>query len=129
MNGNKVLLDTNIIIDIFTGNQKVIQKVENIKIPLVSVITIGELYFGAEKSQHTKRHLKQINEFVNISDVLVINIATTKIYGKLKNELKIKGKPVPENDLWIAAICIQHKLSLMTNDKHFLVFDNLDLIK
>jgi tRNA(fMet)-specific endonuclease VapC len=127
MSGKKYLLDTNIIIDLFIGNQDIEKKIKQLKTPIVSVITIGELYFGAEKSQQKSKHLKQVNEFVEICTILDIDLATTKIYGKIKTALKIKGRPIPENDLWIAATSIQHNLTLATKDKHFTEIEDIDL--
>ncbi len=127
MSGNKYLLDTNIIIDLFIGNQETKQQIQQLEIPIVSAITIGELFYGAEKSQQKPKHIKQVNEFVEICVILDINIATTRIYGTIKNALKLKGRPIPENDLWIAATCIQHGLILVTKDKHFAEIENLVL--
>jgi tRNA(fMet)-specific endonuclease VapC len=123
------LLDTNIIIDIFVGNQEIDNQIKSIKRPVVSAITIGELYYGAEKSQQKSKHLKQIEDFVQICQVLAVDVDTSTIYGKIKNELKKKGKPIPENDLWIAASCIQHNLVLITDDNHFLEIENIKLRK
>jgi len=127
MSGKNYLLDTNIIVDLFIGNNEIKQQMDLLKVPIVSAITIGELYFGAEKSSQKQKHLKQVDEFVEICTILDIDITTTKIYGKIKNELKKKGKPIPENDIWIAATSIQYDLTLMTKDKHFREIKGLDL--
>lgn len=127
MSGNKYLLDTNIIIDLFIGNQETKQQIQQLEIPIVSAITIGELFYGAEKSQQKSKHIKQVNEFIEICVILDVNIATTRIYASIKNALKLKGRPIPENDLWIAATCIQHGLMLITKDKHFAEIENLVL--
>lgn len=71
------------------------------------------------------KHLKQINEFVAICTIYDIDLETSKIYGKIKNELKKKGRPIPENDLWIASTCIKHNLMLLTSDKHFSEIEKL----
>jgi tRNA(fMet)-specific endonuclease VapC len=51
--------------------------------------------------------------------------STARVYGKIKDELRIKGKPIPENDVWIAAIAKENGLTLLTKDNHF---DNVDSI-
>ena len=61
MNGKKNLLDTNIIVDFFTGKKEIKQQVNLFDKPIISVITAGELYFGAEKSTQKQKHLKQVN--------------------------------------------------------------------
>jgi tRNA(fMet)-specific endonuclease VapC len=51
--------------------------------------------------------------------ILVSDATTARIYGSVKNALRIKGQPIPENDMWIAALAIQHDLTLLTRDAHF----------
>ena len=63
-----------------------------------------------------------VDEFTGICTILDIDLATTRVYGKIKNELKKKGRPIPENDLWIAATNIQHNLTLVTKDKIVLIY-------
>ncbi len=48
-------------------------------------------------------------------------------YGEIKNLLKEKGKPIPENDIWIAAIAKEHNLVLITKDKHFRLVDDIKI--
>jgi len=57
---------------------------------------------------------------------LELNLITAAYYGKIKNNLRLKGKPIPENDIWIAAAALQNNLTVITRDKHFL---EIDLIK
>ena len=49
-------------------------------------------------------------------------------YGEIKNSLKEKGKPIPENDIWIAAIAKEHNLVLITKDKHFKLVDDIKIV-
>ncbi len=127
MSGKKYLLDTNIIVDLFSGAREIKGLIESLEGPIVSAITMGELYFGVEKSQYRAKHLKQVGEFAGICTILDIDLATAKVYAKIKNELKKKGRPIPENDIWIAATSIQHNLALLTKDKHFKEIRGLDL--
>ncbi len=118
MNGD-YLLDSNIIVDIFRGEAKAISRVKKLSVIRVSVITIGELHYGAKKSNQTPKReseIKQLEEMVNILD---ITKSTAKIYGQIKDQLRAKGKPIPENDIWIAATVMEHQLTLLTKDKHF----------
>jgi len=50
---------------------------------------------------------------------------TAKLYGEIKNRLKVKGRPIPENDIWIAALAQQYSLTLASNDGHFSEIENL----
>ena len=53
---------------------------------------------------------------------------TARHYGQVKNQLRVKGRPIPENDLWIAAVARQHALTLVTRDKHFSDIDDLPTV-
>ena len=118
MNGS-CLLDTNIIIALLSGDtslQKHIQNTEEIFIPIIAV---GELYFGARKSKRIKENIVRIDEYVASSAVLGCDTQTAQEYGLIKNRLRERGRPIPENDIWIAAIAKQHNLALVTRDEHF----------
>jgi tRNA(fMet)-specific endonuclease VapC len=60
-----------------------------------------------------------VNEFLAKCNLIVADEKTANIYALLKTALLSKGKPIPENDIWIAAIAKQHELKLVTRDKHF----------
>jgi tRNA(fMet)-specific endonuclease VapC len=126
MNG-KYLLDTNIIVGLFAKEPKIhthIAKAEEILIPCIAV---GELYYGAWKSKHKEKNLEQLDEFTGSNTILACNTDTAKIYGNIKNQLKEKGLPIPENDIWIAAIARQYTLTLATKDAHFNAIENLKI--
>lgn len=120
MNGNNYLLDTNIVIGLFANEPTITEKInsipDNIFIPS---IVIGELFYGAEQSTRKNENLKKIEELAESSLILDCDVDTASLYGKIKNQLKLKGTPIPENDIWIASIAKQHQLTLVTRDKHF----------
>ncbi len=80
---------------------------------------LGELFYGAEQSTRKAENVKKIEEFAVASLVLECNSDTARLYGKIKSQLKARGTPIPENDIWIAALAEQHQLTLITRDKHF----------
>ena len=118
MNGD-YLLDSNIIIDIFRGDKKTISRVKRIDGVYVPVIVIGELYYGANKSDQTPKRKLEVEQLEEMVTVLNITRSTARIYGEIKDKLRAKGRPIPENDIWIAAISLEHQLTLITKDKHF----------
>ena len=77
------------------------------------------MYFVACKSVKTQENTARIDEFALNNTILSCNTETAKSYGKIKNQLKEKGQPIPENDIWIAAIAQQYVLTLVTDDVHF----------
>jgi len=82
-------------------------------------IVLGELYFGAHKSGRVEENLARIDEFAISSSILACDTDTAKEYGIIKNTVRMKGRPIPENDIWIAAIARQYGLTLVTRDAHF----------
>jgi tRNA(fMet)-specific endonuclease VapC len=114
----KYLLDTNIIIALFADDPAVRESLERADEVFVPSIALGELYYGAQKSGRPTENLARIDDFARASVVLGCNSDTARRYGDTKNVLRAKGRPIPENDLWIASIAIQHDLTLVTRDAH-----------
>jgi tRNA(fMet)-specific endonuclease VapC len=121
----KYLLDTNIIISIFSKDPQIHNRLANAEEVFVPCIAIGELYFGAYKSIKIEENLARIEEFAINNTVLACDTDTAKRYGDIKNLLKEKGQPIPENDIWIAAIAQQYAITLVTKDTHFDLVENL----
>ncbi len=91
----------------------------------VSSTALGELYYGARKSAHATANLARIEQFAAAVEVLSIDALTAQLYGQIRDRLRLKGRPIPENDIWIAATAIQHSLPLATRDDHFKEVDAL----
>lgn len=123
----KFLLDTNVIIALFAKEPVVHERLSNADEVFVPCIALGEMYFGAYKSLRIKENLARINEFVLNSTVLACDTDTAKKYGDIKNQLKEKGQPLPENDIWIALVAQQYDLTLITRDTHFHIIENLKI--
>jgi tRNA(fMet)-specific endonuclease VapC len=79
----------------------------------------GKLYYGARKSAKTEANVSRVDELAGRSSVLVCDGETAQHYGEVKNLLRAKGRPLPENDIWVAAVALQHGLILVTRDAHF----------
>ncbi|MGE0373808.1 MAG: type II toxin-antitoxin system VapC family toxin [Planctomycetaceae bacterium] len=126
MNG-KHLLDTNIIVALFKDEENIRSEIAAAAEVFVPAIAVGELYYGAQHSAHVEKNMRLIREFAANSVVLACDLSTAEHYGRIKNELKSKGRPLPENDLWIAAIARQHGLTVVTCDHHFKAIDALPL--
>lgn len=126
MNG-KYLLDTNTVIAFLRNDEEIVEKITEQAEVYVPVTVVGELYFGAFKSKKQEENLRKISNLLEDIIVLDNNVQTARIYGEIKNQLKEKGKPIPENDIWIASIAKQYDLTLITNDLHFKEIDDLKL--
>jgi len=95
---------------------KVVARAEQIAVP---VIVLGEYRLGIAQSRHRASYENWLQEWITSVTVLDIDNETTRSYAVLGLELKKKGKPIPTNDLWIAALCHQHSLPLLSRDRHF----------
>ena len=122
------MLDTSVIIHAFKSKNNVAEKLDAIQDVYVSLTVVGELYYGAYKSADELKHIARIQSFLQNCKLLLPEIATAHSYGKVKAALMKKGKPIPENDIWIAAIAIQHDLPLYTTDTHFAEVEGLELV-
>lgn len=125
MTGNKCLLDTSIIVQVFKENSIVKQRLDTMHKLFVSLTAVGELLFGAYKSERLTSHLQETENFLAACTILVPDYTTAGIYGKTKAVLAKKGTPIPDNYIWIAAIALQYQLPLYENDKHFHEVDGL----
>ncbi len=123
----RFLLDTNVVIALFNGDKKIIQWLGRVNEVFLPYIVIGELYYGSLKSKLKKDNIEKIEDFIMSVPVMAPNLETTRMYGRVKYQLSKKGKPIPENDIWIAALAKQHGLVLATYDRHFQYVDSLSL--
>ena len=126
MTGNNYLIDSNIVIEIFNGDKKFADKLNKEKEIFMPAIVLGELYTGINRVTNRTKHLKRLADFLTLCTIINIDEATAKIYGALIAALYKKGKPIPTNDVWIAALSIQHKITIATKDKHFKEIDGLN---
>lgn len=115
----RVLLDTNIVIALFAGHPAVAEKVAGKTALFLPVPALGELYRGAFGSSRRGENLRRLEEFATAVAVLQCDAVTARHYGEVKQALLERGRPIPENDLWIAGLAAQHSLSVMTRDRHF----------
>ena len=119
MHNGSAILDTNIVIGFLNGETNIISRISTVAQIYISSITIGELLFGAACSKNAHKNIQKIQLFISQCRILVIDPQTAREYSEIKLKLKIKGKPIPENDIWLAAQSQQHRLPLFTQDNHF----------
>ena len=123
----RYVLDTNIVIAVFAQDAAVLNQLTEAEEVFVPSVVLGELYYGARKSAHAESNLRRIDEFAASSAVLLCDAETARQYGQIKDALRAKGRPVPENDIWVAAMAKQHGLTLISRDSHFGEVDDLDV--
>lgn len=128
MNG-KISLNTNIVIRLFKNDPVVTRKLAGLSTSYLPTPVIAELLFAARNSSRPKENLKTYNGFIDACSVLNITRETANHYSAIRLDLRKKGSPIPENDLWIAAICIEQNLPLVTGDSHFNNIEGIKVIK
>jgi tRNA(fMet)-specific endonuclease VapC len=124
----RLVLDTNALIDLIGGNvalRELVSQSEDIFVPTPA---LGELYFGAYRSGNVTQNIDRIDRFVSPYTTLLIDESTAKLYGALRQQLKSVGHPIPNNDLWIAALATQHNAAVATLDGHFRSIPRLTVV-
>ncbi|MBI1451282.1 MULTISPECIES: type II toxin-antitoxin system tRNA(fMet)-specific endonuclease VapC [Acinetobacter] len=124
------LLDTNICIYITKHQPEIVRQHFEKHLPdgniFISVITLGELRFGAEKSQWKDKAFKVIDELTSIIPVIDLDEKTADHYAQIRKELAVQGQMIGNNDLWLAAHARANNWIMVTNnEKEFLRVDGL----
>jgi tRNA(fMet)-specific endonuclease VapC len=121
----RFLLDTNIVIALFEGDETVVANLDLASEVFVPAVVLGELLFGAAKSGRPRENAAKVDRFAAGSSIPACDLHVAREYGRLKRDLRAKGKPLPENDLWIAATANRLQLIVVTRDRHFDEIDGL----
>ena len=114
-----MILDTNAISALLSGDpalQAVLAPADRHHLP---AIALGEYRYGLKSSRHAPALGALLDELEAESLPVPVNSATARHYADIRNELKLAGRPIPENDLWIAALGRQHRLPIVSRDEHF----------
>jgi tRNA(fMet)-specific endonuclease VapC len=114
-----MILDTNGLSALAEGDlrlEPILRKATQIAVP---VIVLGEYRYGIQQSRERQRYERWLVEYLPKFRVLNIDEQTTTSYAVVRSELKRAGTPIPSNDVWIAALCRQHSLPVLSRDRHF----------
>jgi tRNA(fMet)-specific endonuclease VapC len=125
----RFLLDTNIVIALWANDATVTHQLGTAGEVFIPIIVLGELYYGTRKSAWSAKNVARIDDFAARSGILLCDLTTAQQYGEIKNALRAKGRPIPENDLWIGALALQYGLTFATRDDHFNSIDGLAIVK
>lgn len=117
----KLLIDTNIYSFALKGDESVVEVLREVDEIGFSVISIGELLSGFRRGGMERKNRQELEEFLDSPRVVVYNIDqdTAEFYSQIIINLRQIGKPIPTNDIWIAAAAFQYGLKLFTRDAHF----------
>ncbi len=117
----RVALDTNRLIDLFRGDAELAQRLEICEEVWIPLVVLGEIKAGFYGGTQQRRNEVLLNRLLAKSsvEVLIPGRETAEHYARLFVQLKRAGTPIPDNDLWIAALVLEHDLMLITRDRHF----------
>lgn len=119
----------NVIIRFFKGETELFSLFDDMEQLYVSSVSVGELMYGAELSKKSDFNRENYFCFCEQMKVLQPDLEVAKMYGKIKSNLKAKDRPIPENDIWIAATALAADLELVTADSDFENISGLCVVK
>ena len=120
-----MILDTNSLSAFADGLPAAVSAVNAADSVEVSVISLGEFRFGIAQSRHRIDYEHWLRENIPFYGILDVDQETASAYAEIRLELKRSGRPIPVNDLWIAALCRQHRQPILSRDGHFDVVKGL----
>ncbi|MBI2928877.1 MAG: type II toxin-antitoxin system VapC family toxin [Verrucomicrobia bacterium] len=117
----KIALDTNRYSDLCRGVQEVADHLTQAERIFMPFVVLGELRAGFQAGTRARQNEQQLVRFLNSPRVrlLLPDEQTTHHYATLFAQLRRQGTPIPTNDIWIAALVMQHDLVLLARDQHF----------
>lgn len=121
-------VDTNAVIDFLRPDRTPPPLLDRNALVALPLPVAGELFGGAQSSRRTAANLERVEELVARWTLLFPDLATARIYGRLRGEVRDALSTSRMNDLWIAAICLQYELPLLTNDRGFTAIPGLTVI-
>jgi tRNA(fMet)-specific endonuclease VapC len=98
------------------GVGEILRRHERAAIP---VIVLGEFRYGIAGSRHRRAYEQWLEALLSELEVLAITAQTSISYAALRGTLKQRGRPIPANDAWIAALAMQHRMPILSRDEHF----------
>ncbi len=123
-----MLFDTNAISDLFLGVESLRPLIERHSAHFFPVIAVGEYRHGLERSTQGANLRPRFESLLATGTTLPITENTTPYFARLAAQQDRKGRPVPSNDLWIAALACEHRLPILSRDAHFRFIDGVDVL-
>jgi tRNA(fMet)-specific endonuclease VapC len=124
---SRVLLDTNAYTELLVGNETIAGELSKSEAVLLSPVVLGELLDGFEGGSRNSENREKLLKFRAKPRTVCVPITddTAEWFALIKRQLRKKGRPIPINDVWIAASCMEHGAKLISLDAHFKNIDGL----
>lgn len=124
----RLAVDTNAVIAYREGVDEVCALIDEADAIILPVTVLGELLYGALNSAKAEMNVKIIQEFAAYSLIMQVDEAVAACYARVRSNLKKNGTPIPENDIWIAAACLELEVPLLSRDAHFKHVEGLNVL-
>lgn len=123
----RIAIDTNIYVSLKCNDHEVVDVFRNCDFIGVDITVIAELLTGFSLGKKEKKNRQELETFLNSPrvEVLLHDLETADYYALIVKKLKAKGRPIPTNDIWIAANAMKHGLALYSFDNHFQEIEGL----
>lgn len=124
----ELLVDTSVAVDYMRGNSAAVRVMNAASRLYAASVALGELLHGADRSSRRAESMAQVGRFVDQVEILAVDETTAHHYSDIRTALVKKGRLIPDNDIWIAAVGRQHQLTVVTRDSHFTEVPGLALL-
>ena len=123
----RILLDSNAYSNLKRGHPAVAGLVRGSEAILVPHVVIGELLYGFRNGSRLERNVRELHAFLDSPHVAIpaMTLTTADRYARIAAALRVKGRPIPSNDIWIAAHAMETGADLVSDDRHFAEVDGL----
>jgi tRNA(fMet)-specific endonuclease VapC len=123
----RAILDTNAYSALRRGNEVVAEHVRGSEEVLLSIIVVGELFYGFRNGSRYEENVHGLQAFLEDPNVHLLPVTwnTAEIFGQISTTLRRKGRPIPTNDIWIAAQTMETGAELLSSDPHFAEVESL----
>jgi predicted nucleic acid-binding protein len=123
-----LILDTNALSAFADGDARLLRLLGAETQPAIPVVVLGEYLYGIYQSRHRATYQAWLDANLSVFDLLGVGRHTARQYAEIRRELKAGGHPIPSNDVWIAALAREHRMPVVTRDRHFSAVPGLRLL-
>ena len=127
----KALLDTSAYSELKRGHSGVAELLRQSQAIVFSPIVVGELLYGFRRTRHSEHNLRELQEFLEnpFVSLVPVTVVTADRFSRIALGLRAKGRPIPTNDIWIAAQAMETGADLLSFDQHFAEIDGLAWVR
>ena len=117
----RIIIDTNFYAAFKRNDTEAVDLLKRVEYIGINAVILGELFAGFRCGNKERQNRTELDQFLDSARVYTITLddETSEYYAQVFSELRQKGRPIPSNDLWLAASALQHGLALATYDEHF----------